>query len=105
MRRMTQEQGMAGAGFRPTSLSIESLLLAADLRGDLRLFAWRLSALLDCFGGLEVASWPDLRSDKRSVALWARLDSNQRPIGYEPTALTAELQAPYTAPMLPESSR
>ena len=24
---------------------------------------------------------------------WARLDSNQRPIGYEPTALTAELQA------------
>ena len=28
---------------------------------------------------------------------WARLDSNQRPIGYEPTALTAELQAPIWA--------
>ena len=30
----------------------------------------------------------------KSAIWWARQDSNLRPIGYEPTALTAELQAP-----------
>ena len=28
-----------------------------------------------------------------SAVWWARLDSNQRPIGYEPIALTSELRA------------
>lgn len=27
--------------------------------------------------------------------MWARLGSNQRPSGYEPPALTAELRAPF----------
>ena len=30
---------------------------------------------------------------RRDVCWWARLDLNQGPIGYEPTALTAELRA------------
>ena len=34
-----------------------------------------------------------IRESVRGVGEWALLDSNQGPIGYEPTALTAELRA------------
>ena len=40
---------------------------------------------------------PTLQNDPAvgdSARWWALLDSNQQPIGYEPTALTIELRAP-----------
>ena len=37
-------------------------------------------------GGENEKSWPKV-DQKKITQMWARLDSNQRPIGYEPTAL------------------
>ena len=41
------------------------------------------------YRGLQIQNFSELRIH----LLWARLGSNQRPSGYEPPALTAELRA------------